>query len=954
MSISYTKTNWQDLPVKTTPLSAANLNKIENGIADSVDGVNSNSHSIAELQTRISQIANGSPTPVATVAEMTDESAVYLYTGSETGYTAGNWYFWNGSAWTSGGTYGGAVTDTTLSISGAAADAKTVGDALADKADSDDVTSLNTRVTRVESDVLDLSSDRYEVYLNSDSGLVLLPVNNGDSITISTVDGSDFTKFDQLRFYQADGTYIRYYGVAPSYGSSRTVTADMTAKAEYVSIGRVGEGVVDYHVVNNTSASVHCGKVVKDLRSQVEKLSISKNMFGGKLDHFYPVYIPAGDSVTWSLSDGSELALNSFNVYFYDKDKNQLSYYVSTNISGRTSRTVAPSTTADTYYIKVLKSTATYPTASIQIELGDSASAFVPYFPNAKENGINIDGILGGMPACKSLSVNASTSHSSNSDLMPFAVSAGEEYIVYIETSGIDGRVVELFEKTATTAVSKGRVNANTFYTFTSTDGATDLSLFVSSGQTAVSMTLYAAHKDSFDGLICDLIEDATKYDTGLKTSNFSINAGSTHSSTLHRIELAVSAGEYYYMYCAGLKGRSATFFVKDGESTLQIIAYDGQYVCEKARDGVTDIGVYVGSGTTAVSITFIAFKADTVFAAIVSEYDRQYLARLANSKRKANPGSYRTLTTPEIFTLAHFSDIHNSAWAMKQVQRFKDTFGDQLDDVLCTGDLVSDKLSDGLAFWNNNSDGSILICIGNHDSLGSDGWSNPVSQADLYDTYIAPYKDNWNATTVTDHSYWYKDYADKKIRLIVVDATIYDSTEQAAQMTWFASALDGAKTNGYSVIGAVHFPPMPATYHKIDSNFTALLHGTAGDMSQFAWHVYDTDFLDAVDAFIDGGGDFVCWLSGHTHWDTISYDTRYTNQLFVTITCAMPVGNNDERNRDVKTGNGFVLNTVCVDTARKYIKLLRYGSEWDDCLRHVGNCVINYGTSPATIVYQN
>lgn len=138
--ISFSKLTWENLPARTTALSATNLNRIEKGIDDSVNGVNSNSHSIAELQTRISQIANGSPTPVSTVAEMTDESAVYLYTGSETGYTAGDWYYYDGTEWTSGGTYGGAVTDSTLSISGAAADAKAVGDALADKADADDVT----------------------------------------------------------------------------------------------------------------------------------------------------------------------------------------------------------------------------------------------------------------------------------------------------------------------------------------------------------------------------------------------------------------------------------------------------------------------------------------------------------------------------------------------------------------------------------------------------------------------------------------------------------------------------------------------------------------------------------------------------------------------------------------------------------------------------------------------
>ena len=148
--ISFSKLTWENLPARTTALSATNLNRIEKGIDDSVNGVNSNSHSIAELQTRISQIANGSPTPVSTVAEMTDESAVYLYTGSETGYTAGNWYYYDGTTWTSGGQYGGAVTDSTLSIEGAAADAKAVGDAIADKADADDVDAIDDRVTVLE------------------------------------------------------------------------------------------------------------------------------------------------------------------------------------------------------------------------------------------------------------------------------------------------------------------------------------------------------------------------------------------------------------------------------------------------------------------------------------------------------------------------------------------------------------------------------------------------------------------------------------------------------------------------------------------------------------------------------------------------------------------------------------------------------------------------------------
>lgn len=125
--INFSKLTWENLPARTTALSAQNLNRIENGINDSVNGVNSNSHSIAELQTRISQMSGGVPPTASSTSGMNPEvSPIYVNT------TDGNWYYYNGSAWTSGGQYGGAVTDTTLSISGSAADAKAVGDAIAD------------------------------------------------------------------------------------------------------------------------------------------------------------------------------------------------------------------------------------------------------------------------------------------------------------------------------------------------------------------------------------------------------------------------------------------------------------------------------------------------------------------------------------------------------------------------------------------------------------------------------------------------------------------------------------------------------------------------------------------------------------------------------------------------------------------------------------------------------
>lgn len=47
------------------------------------------------------------PVSVTTAAEMTDHSKIYLYIGSESGYSSGHWYYWDGTNWVDGGAYSG-------------------------------------------------------------------------------------------------------------------------------------------------------------------------------------------------------------------------------------------------------------------------------------------------------------------------------------------------------------------------------------------------------------------------------------------------------------------------------------------------------------------------------------------------------------------------------------------------------------------------------------------------------------------------------------------------------------------------------------------------------------------------------------------------------------------------------------------------------------------------------
>lgn len=112
-----------------------------------------NAQKIAQLQTKtailqreVASVAGGTPAVVEDASDMTDEDAIYILS------TDGKWYYFDGSDWTPGGTYGGVTTDTTFSEPNVPADAEATGLALAEKADTDDLDALSDRVTALEED----------------------------------------------------------------------------------------------------------------------------------------------------------------------------------------------------------------------------------------------------------------------------------------------------------------------------------------------------------------------------------------------------------------------------------------------------------------------------------------------------------------------------------------------------------------------------------------------------------------------------------------------------------------------------------------------------------------------------------------------------------------------------------------------------------------------------------
>ena len=139
----------------------------------------------------------GSPLVASTVAGMTDETKVYVYTGSETGYTSGHWYYYDGSDWADGGVYNSVAvqTDTTLAISGMAADAKKVGDEISD---------LKSQISDIEDEIeggvggLDLSDLTLSATQSQTEGFSTLSMSDGEitktvDIPVASLDPSDTT-----------------------------------------------------------------------------------------------------------------------------------------------------------------------------------------------------------------------------------------------------------------------------------------------------------------------------------------------------------------------------------------------------------------------------------------------------------------------------------------------------------------------------------------------------------------------------------------------------------------------------------------------------------------------------------------------------------------------------------------------------------------------------------------
>lgn len=276
-------------------------------------------------------------------------------------------------------------------------------------------------------------------------------------------------------------------------------------------------------------------------------------------------------------------------------------------------------------------------------------------------------------------------------------------------------------------------------------------------------------------------------------------------------------------------------------------------------------------------------------------------------------------------FKLFHFSDLHADLTNLKTMIEFYKAYSTLVDDMLNTGDTVQSTYSDGT--WEQivtiEGFGNILNTIGNHDgatNTSPTGWEG-IAKTDVYERYFKPYIENWEVqqplnAEESGKCYYYKDYASKSVRLIVLDSIMSDYTEQTE---WLAEVLENARQNSLHVVIAQHSPILIGT--QINSDYTV------GAVAEGGFYP-NRPAIEVVDAFITNGGKFVCWLCGHTHFDDMRFLPDHSNQLMICVSTAKLQASLRYRRRNNKHQELF--NFYEINTTGGWIKIIRIGAGLD------------------------
>ncbi len=201
------------------------------------------------------------------------------------------------------------AVDASLTVAGAAADAKVTGDKITD---------LNNAVNSLSETSYLVTVEKGET-ANSSGILIPFRAENGDRITASTIDETTFGSV-QLRFYDANRQYLGHWALGSGYGSSRSFTYNVENPAYYVGITTVDVTSPEkYNVINNSNRYKQVTDLLNDAVYNIEIDKLDRSYIN-VLNRFDKDAITPG--VYLSTTNGATIENTNFfaSDYIYIKD----------------------------------------------------------------------------------------------------------------------------------------------------------------------------------------------------------------------------------------------------------------------------------------------------------------------------------------------------------------------------------------------------------------------------------------------------------------------------------------------------------------------------------------------------------------------------------------------------------------------------------------------------------
>ncbi len=338
-----------------------------------------------------------------------------------------------------------------------------------------------------------------------------------------------------------------------------------------------------------------------------------------------------------------------------------------------------------------------------------------------------------------------------------------------------------------------------------------------------------------------------------------------------------------------------------------------------------------------------------------------------------------------QYLTLVHLTDIHGDEVRSQRAFDIGRYIGATM---VCSGDLVRYNSTDDFGYLANiinNYNGKCVICVGNHDV-----WDFSAD-ADSYTKYIAPFatERGWNVPT-GGASYFYVDDEDMNVRYISVNQFMpptgvsgrhYYGCWSQAQIDFIINALTSIPS-GYGVIVVMHSPETVQVandaygkfFQSPISRYTLaniqplrdIIDAFINKNSSFSktWtnvrsgSTVETLEVSNVDFSQDASNEFICYITGHLHCDTITYvDGASNTQLILNETCTNAWVNKTttgapgtsypyftEWSDLARAEKGIIqdsFNVYVIDRGAKVVKVVRIGADMPKTLQGRRDCMV-------------